>query len=210
MRFIISLLFLLTFSVYSLAISVGYKTNLDVNSILIIGEVSTLASTVQISNILHQMNIFKNAYTKLHNEIMIPVTVGKRMKLSRKLRSSEACLYEVQSIEFINFLRSKFSAHFGNSFSIQTYLTIYENPSLLVRTSDSIAESVNLVLHDSILVDIRDIFAESMEVASNSRPSSPVVEYEDIYGGNGITSGLLRERQSTRFIKCFENFCTIM
>lgn len=210
MQFIITSLFLLTFSVYSLAISVGFKTNLNGNSVLIIGEMSNVSSSVQISNILHQLKVFKNLYTKLHNEIMIPVAIGKKMKVSRKLRSSEASLYDVQSPDFINFLRSKINVSIGKNYGIPTYLTIYANPSLLVRTTDVIAESVEVALDDPILVDIKEIFTESMEVTYNSRPSSPIVEYDDIYGGNSITSGLLRERQSTKPVKCCEKLCTIM
>lgn len=211
MQLIATSLVLLALSICCSAVSIGYKTNFKEDSVLIIGEISKVASSVQISNIIHQLKIFKNLYTKLNNEILIPVTIGTRMKVSRTLVSSDACLYDVGADEFANFLRSKISVTVGANYGIQTYLTNYQRPLLLLRSSDSIPDRIELVLDDPILVDINEVFSESMEVTYHSRSVSPTLEYDEIYGtGHHINSGLLRQRTSGRAVKCLEKYCNIM
>lgn len=207
MQFITTSLLILTLSVYCSAISVGFKSNYKENSVLIIGEVTNTASSVQIANILHQLQVFKNLYTKVQNEIMIPVTVGNRMKVSRRLSNAEAaCLYDVQCTQFIEFMRSKVSKAVGSNGSIQKSFTFYQKPSLLIPSSGEVPDQIEIFLDEAIIVDINEVFSESMEVSYNSRSMSPILEYDDIYEtGQSSDSGLLRKKKRSK--KCFENCC---
>lgn len=209
MQFIAPTLLILTLLVYCSALSVGFKTNYRENSVLIIGEVSNTASSVQIANILHQLRLFKNLYTKVQNEIMIPVTVGNRMKVSRSLSSAEmACLYDVQCSQFTEFLRSKVSTAIGSNDAIQKSFTFYQKPSLLIPSSEEIPDQIELFLDEAMLVDINEVFSESMEVSYNSRSMSPILEYDDIYEtGQSSDSGLLKKKHRSKSKKCFENCC---
>ena len=213
MQFITKSILILALSVCcSAVVSVGYKTNYKEKSVLIIGEVSSTASSVQISNILRQLRVLKNLYTKLYNE-MLPVIIGNRMKVSRRLDFSEAtaaCLYDVQSVQFLEFLKSKVSVTIESNHSIQKYFTIYQRPSLLITSSEEIPNEIELLLDDTILVDINEIFSESMEVSFNPRSYYPIMEYDDVYGtGQSFNSRLLNGPSNERSNKCNENCCTL-
>lgn len=207
MQFITANLLILTLSVYCSALSVGFESNYKKNSVLIIGEVPNTASSVQIANILNQLLVFKNLYTKIQNEMMITVTVGNRMKVSRRSSNSEAaCLYDVQCTLFIEFMRSKVSKAVGSNGSIQKSFTFYQKPSLLIPSSEEIPDQIEIVLNEAILVDINEMFSESMEVSYNSRSMSPILEYDDIYeNGQSSDSGLIRKKKRSK--KCIDNCC---
>lgn len=207
MQFITTSLLILTLSVYCSALSVGFESNYKKNSVLMIGEVPNTASSVQIANILNQLLVFKNLYTKIQNEMMITVTVGNRMKVSRRSISAEAaCLYDVQCTQFIEFMRSKVSKAVGSNGSIQKSFTFYQKPSLLIPSSEEIPDQIEIVLNETILVDINEMFSESMEVSYNSRSMSPILEYDDIYeNGQSSDSGLIRKKKRSK--KCIENCC---
>lgn len=188
----------------SAVVSVGYKTNFKDNSVLIIGEVSNTASSVQISNILRQLRVFRNHYAEL-----ILVTVGNRLKVSKKLGCSEAtCLYDVKSGQFLEFLRSKISVAIESNQSIQKYFTIYQRPSLLMKSPyENISNEIELMLDETILVDINQIFSENMEV------SCTILEYDDVYGtGQSVRSRLLKGRKggsSEKSNKDHEKCCNL-
>lgn len=199
MQFITRAFLILASLAYCHAVSVGFKTIYRENSVLIIGEVSNTASSVQISNILNQLQVLKILYTKHQNKMAIHFTIGKRMKVSRRLENSEGLsLYDVQSSQFTDFLRSKVSS---------AAIIFYRRPSLLIKSSKIIPDEIEIILDDTIIFDINEVFPENMEVSHSSHhPHSPIIEYDDIdETGQSVDSGLLRRRSKSR--KCFVNCC---
>ena len=51
-----------------------------------------------------------------------------------------------------------------------------------MTSSEEILYEIELLLDDTILVEINEIFSESMEVSFNPCSYYPIMEYEDIYG----------------------------
>lgn len=129
----------------------------------------------------------------------IRFTIGNRMKVSRRLENSEGLsLYDVQSSQFTDFLRSKVSS---------AAIIFYRRPSLLIKSSKIIPDEIEIILDDTIIFDINEVFPENMEVSHSSHhPDSPIIEYDDIdETGQSVDSGLLRRRSKSR--KCFVNCC---
>lgn len=201
MRFLIAVVLLIVTSLQCSAIGVGFKINGKPESILVIGELSNIASSVQITNILQQLNVLKNLYTKLHDGEVVNLRIGRKLKHSKFLN-----LYEIESRELLKFISYRIKVNVGTNFSIQTYLTIYNTPSLVVSNSEPSVFELPVILDDSVLIELNEMFPENLEVTYTSTPS---LEYDDVYGpGDHITSGLLRPQIHNN--NCVQKCCNIM
>lgn len=197
------LAFFLNLKLFS-ALSVGFKTNYIDESFLIIGDISDVASSVQITNVLLQLKIIKELYTKVKRQSVFTVKLGKNKRISRIHSAQNTFLYQVDVGDFINFLKERSEANIGTNYGMKTYLTIHNKASLLIKSSEIVHETIKLTLAYPNLLDIPDLFMESMDVSIGSRPGSPLVEYDAVYGGDDddLTSGLLTRRTANKCPSC--------
>lgn len=201
MRVLIVFIILLCSLTKSLSISVGFKINGKPDSTLIIGELSDFASSVQITSILNQLTALKNRYNSLHSGQMINLKIGKKLKSSKSLS-----LYEIDSTGLLKFINSQIKVGEGKNYAIQTYLTVYNFPSLIISKSESLQAELQISLDDSVMIDLHDLFGVNLQVTHSC---SPVLEYDEIYGdGQGTSSRLLRSQNSES--NCVHRCCNIM
>jgi len=203
MRLIIKIILVIFFIQLCSSLSVGFKTKnkKQKGAILIIGEISERASSIQINNILQQLRIFKNIYAEQNNEMMIEMKLGRRLKTVHNIAS----LFDADCDEFITFLREKSSQDIEANFGFQIYFNIYYKSSFYIKSVDNLSGTLHLSLDDPVLLELSEMFPESLEVDYQRYGQSPKLEYDEIYGtGNDLKRGLLYERKHYRKSSTFD------
>ena len=167
------------------SLSVGFKaTNFkDKEAILIIGEISHRASSVQYNDILIQLNVFKDLYATLKDRTNVEINVGKLLKAAPRIAS----LFEADCEEFIAFLQERSSQNLVTNCGIHSFLQIYSKPSFYFKSANNkLPGKLHLSLGETVFVDLFEMFPESMEVGDH------VDEYDD--GKSDLERHLLLKR----------------
>lgn len=227
---LLQFILLLSLAVNSSTLSIGFNINGSEHKKLVIGEINTNASAIQVSSILEQLEVIKNNYVIIRKSPKFTVKIGEstRFKRGSFLAPGEFYLYELDNFTLTDYILSQITVSKASNFSIQSYVTLFSNPLLYIKgrrylqfNSDFNITSVD----ESILIDIDDFSTnESVEMSSVLvRPMSPVFDFHDIYVTNqgkpsinnfddnsNLGAGLLHGKYNKRFIYCgCSEKCTI-
>lgn len=198
MKFVITILLGNFWIIFCSALSVGFKSKnyKEKEAILLIGEISDRASSLQINNVLLQLRILKDIYFNINGNKMIELNVGRRLKKGRNIAS----LFEADCVHFVQFLRERTSSEIESNLGIQSFISFYPKPSLYIKSNDNLSGKVHLSLEEILLIELSEMFPEPELAEFNpKRSESPLVEYDDIYGsGRALRSRLLHDRPQQR------------
>lgn len=216
---VLQLILWLSLAVNSSTLSIGFKLNKSENQKLIIGQISSNASSIQVFSILQQLDTIKNDFMAKRKGSKISMRIEKFSSLKTKSYWAPRTfyLYDLDNFSLTDFILSQISIAQGSNYSIQSYVTLLPKPQLLIQEEKALNLNINFdidFVNDSVLVDFDDyatVAADSTELRSIViRPESPVLNFDDIYSKNPnlqqeestLLTGLLHEKSKKRVNYC--------